>query len=296
MKTFAAALTLLALCALSVVGQGQTVDVNPQPQSAGPVDAHAGRAAPISDAATATCAVTFTSGVSDDFLKSCVTVNGNVAQFEAPLGHEHIRHGIVGEGYGVCDVNTNTEYFDYSLFGDSPNWGASTLGTQTATSVKIARTTIDGVWTLTQTFTQVAGTSPLVKLTMSLRNNTAIDRTVFLMRYADVEPDHLFTSSMGATSNSAFAFNQTVVGNVGLRGNFGLILQGAALPQQHSPDLGPQGFIEDNAFSDPPPPCTPYRNFVTGTPAESKGSLVVIYQLGVPARSAKAVTVTYKGL
>jgi hypothetical protein len=209
---------------------------------------------------------------------SCVTVNGNVAQFEAPLGHEHIRHGIVGEGCGVCDVNTNTEYFDYSLFGDSPNWGVPTLGNQTATSVKIARTTTDGVWTLTQTFTQVAGTSPLVKLTMSLRNNSAIDRTVFLMRYADVEPDHLFTSSMGATSNSAFAFDQTVVGNVGLRGNFGLILQGAALPQQHSPDLAAGVHRRQRLLR-----IRRRRARRTGTssPARrrSKGSLVVIYQL-----------------
>ena len=128
----------------------------------------------------------------------------------------------------MCDLSTNTEYFDYALFGDSPNWEAPALISQNATSVKIARTTSDGFWSLTQTFTQVAGTSPSVKVAMVITNNTTIDRTVFLMRYADVEPDHLFTSSMGATSNSAFAWDQTVSANIGLRGNFGLMLQGVA--------------------------------------------------------------------
>lgn len=98
-----------------------------------------------------------------------------------------------------------------------------------------------------------------MKVTMALKNNTTIDRTVFLIRYADVDPDHLFSSSMGATSNSAFAWDQTVFANVGLRGNFGLMLQGVALPQQHFPDLGPQGFIENNEFSDPPPPCKSFH-------------------------------------
>jgi hypothetical protein len=88
-----------------------------------------------------------------------------------------------------------------------------------------------------------------------------------------------------------------VSANIGLRGNFGLMLQGDALPQQHFPDLGPQAFIENNTFSDPPPPCNPYKNFVSGTPLpDGKASLVVIYELGVPPKSSKTVTVNYKGL
>ena len=273
----------LALLALGTIDPGETL----APQSRHPV---------ASDAATSTCAFTFTSGAGDSFLQSCVTVNGNVAQFETPAGHEHIRHGVVGEGYGVCDTNTNTEYFDYSFFGDSPNWRAPVTGTPTATSVKITRTTIDGLWTLTQTFAQVAGTSPFLKVTMTLTNNAAVDRTVFVTRFTDAEPDHLFTSSMGATSNSAFAWDQTVTPNIGLRANFGIMLQGLALPQQHAPDLGPQGFIEDNEFVDPPPPCHPYTNFISGTPFESKGSLALVYQLGIPARTSKTITVNYRGL
>jgi len=67
-----------------------------------------------------------------------------------PFNREHIAVGAAGEGYGVCDNTGAVAYFDYADYGDSGNWGAPTLVSQTATSVKIARTTSDGVWTLTQ--------------------------------------------------------------------------------------------------------------------------------------------------
>jgi hypothetical protein len=299
MKKSFLVLALLALGSLGIAGAPAAGRGNLEQQQSGaaPPDARAVRpAAVVTDAATGTCAFTFTSGTSDDFLKYCVTTNGNMVQFEAPLGHEHVKHGVPGEGYGVCDATTGTEYFDYSFFGDSPNWGEPTVVSQTAKVVKIARTTLDGIWTLTQTFTNTPGTSPFVKLDMTIKNNSTVDRLVFLMRYADVEPDHLFESSMGATSNSAFAWDQTIFANVGLRGNFGLMLQGLALPAPQAFDLGPQGFVEDNTFSDPPPPCNPYKNFIPGTQPSSKGSLVVIYQLGVPKKTAKAVTLNYRGM
>ena len=297
MNKFLLGLTLLALCSLSVAAASDTAGANQLRAAAERTESNAAQVMPITDAATATCAFTFTSGANDSFLKFCVTSNGNVVQMETPLGHEHIKHGVPGEGYGLCDTNTNTEYFDYSFFGDSPNWGVPTVVSQAPSNVRIARTTLDGIWTLIQTFTQVPGTSPSVRVTMAVRNNSTIDRTVFLMRYVDADPNHVFDSPMGATSNSAFAWDQTVLANIGLRGNFGLMLQGDALAQQHFPDLGPQAFIESNTFSDPPPPCNPYKNFVSGTPLpDGKAWLVVIYELGVPPKSSKTVTVNYKGL
>jgi hypothetical protein len=288
------ALTLLALCSLSFAGDSGTASVNSQQEGASAEKAPAVLA--VTPLETSACTYTFTTGAGESFLQFCVTVNGNVTQFEAPQGFEHIRHGVFGEGYGVCDLNSGTEYFDYADFGDSPDWNPSTLLRQTATSVKIARTTIDGIWTLTQTFTQVAGPPPFVKVDMSLKNNTAIDRTVYLVRWADVEPDHLFTASMGATSNSAFAWDQTNFFNAGFRSNFGLMLQGVALPQQLFPDVGPQGFIQTSVFQDPPPPCNPYAFFFSGTPPEFSGSLSMLYSLGVPHRASKAITVNYKGM
>ena len=297
MKKSLLAFIVLALCSLSVAADSDTANVNRKQPAAASAEKLAGRAALVSPLATATCSFTFTSGANDNFLQYCVTANGNVAQLETPQGHEHIAHGVVGEGYGICDVSSNTEYFDYSFFGDSPNWLAPAVVNQTATSVKIARTTADGIWTLTQTFTQMAGTSPFVKVDMALKNNTAIDRTIFLMRYADVEPDHLFSPNLGATSNSAFVWDQTTLANIGSRSNFGLLLQGLALPQQQFPDLGPQGFVEADTFVTAPAPCNPFLNFVPGAQSENAfGTIVMIYSLGVPKKKSKSVTVNYRGM
>jgi hypothetical protein len=153
-------------------------------------------------------------------VKCCVTANGNITQLETPQFHEHIAAGIFGEGYGICDATSGTEYFDYADFGDSANWGPPTLVTQSATLVKIVRTTADGAWTLTQNVTMVPGASPTVKIAMALKNNTTIDRIAFLMRYADVDANSSFINSLGATSNSAFGWDPTAFANIGLRGNF----------------------------------------------------------------------------
>src|SRR3954467_9758205 len=90
---------------------------------------------------TANCSFTFTSGNKSNFLKYCVTANGNVTLFETPLNHEHIAVGQDGEGYGICDVNSGIAYFDYAEFGDSGNWNNPTVLSQDAKSVTIARTT-----------------------------------------------------------------------------------------------------------------------------------------------------------
>ena len=51
---------------------------------------------------TTTCEYTFTSGGTgvDPYLQYCVTVNGNIVEFESPKGIESIREGIIGEGTG----------------------------------------------------------------------------------------------------------------------------------------------------------------------------------------------------
>jgi hypothetical protein len=42
------------------------------------------------------------------------------------------------------------------------------------------------------------------------------------MRFAGVEPDHSFSPNLGATSNSAFVWDQTTFANIPFRTNFGL--------------------------------------------------------------------------
>lgn len=116
----------------------------------------------VTPAASTDCAFTFTSGgtATVKYLQYCVTVNGNIVEFQSPLGAEHIRVGTVGDGYSLCDFGAGeVGYHDYAGFGDvdtGTGWAAPVTVSQTATMVKIARSTADGRWTLTQTFTQSA--------------------------------------------------------------------------------------------------------------------------------------------
>jgi hypothetical protein len=164
-------------------------------------------------AATSTCAYTFTSGGvgAKEYLQYCVTVNGNIVEFQSPSGIEHIRLGSFAEGYAVCDLNSNVGYHDYADDGDSDtgNWGAPVLQTLNATTVKIARNTTDGIWTLTQTFGQNA-TDASVRVTMALKNNTAVARSVWLTRFADIDGGGAFSNISDGTINSVFGYKASL--------------------------------------------------------------------------------------
>src|SRR6266700_3493931 len=199
MKKLVLAVTVLALSTLSVAQILPTKKVNTQQEVAAALaQENAAQAVPRSPLATMTCSFTFTSGANNTYLKYCVTVNGNITQLQTPLGHEHIAVGTFGEGYGVCDTTTGVAYDDYAGFGDSGNWGVPVTTQPNATTVKVVRSTSDGIWTLTQTITQVAATSS-VKVAMALKNNTAIARTAYLMRYADVDADGIFKNNLDGT-------------------------------------------------------------------------------------------------
>jgi hypothetical protein len=114
------------------------------------------------------------------------------------------------------------------------------------------------------------------------------------MRYADVDANSSFINSFGATSNGAFGWDPTAFANIGLRGNVGVNLLAEALPQQLSPDLGPQGFTQSGPAG--PSPCNPYAFMSTGLTPAADGSVVAIYELGVPKKGSKTVTVNYKGM
>ncbi len=137
--------------------------------------------------ATETCTYTFTSGSGETYLKFCVTVNGNIVEFQAPAGIEQIDQAGSYEGYGICDGSTSIGYYDYA-YADSGNWNAPTTVSHTATPVKIARTTSDGAWTLTQTITSMPGPNPYAKIAMALKNNSGETKSASLMRYAKSLP------------------------------------------------------------------------------------------------------------
>jgi hypothetical protein len=233
-------------------------------------------------APTAQCSFEFTSGTTDNFLKFCVTANGNITLFETPLGHEHIAVGKDGEGYAICDELTAVSYKDYAEFGASGNWSDPVLVSQSATAVKIARTTSDGVWTLTQTFSQDAAT-PSVKVTMALTNNSDLPRGALLLRYANVDADGVLTNNFDATLNSAMAWNSTASQNP-----FGVELRDAG----HTPFLH-GGFVRGVPAG--PDPC--HINQASPHPLTGKdGSIGEGYIFDVSPGKTQTVTVSYKGL
>jgi hypothetical protein len=247
---------------------------------------HAAQSTNHSPLSTSACAFTFISGANTSFLKYCVTANGNISQLETPAGKEHIAVGAFGEGYGFCDLSTTIRYFDYADFGDSGNWAPATVVSHGATSVKIARTTADGIWTLTQTVTEAPGASPAVRIGMTLKNNSNVLRGTFFMRYADVDAGGAFENDFDGTVKSAFAWNP-------INGNnpYGLLLQNAGT---FPADASPAGFTQTVASG--PDPCAFAANFAPATQIAIDGSIVYLYALNVFKGSSRTVTVSYRAL
>jgi len=242
-----------------------------------------------SPAATTDCSFTFTSGINNNTLEYCVTTNGNIAELQTPIGHPLVSVEDRSEGYAICDVSNNNSrvaYSDFADFGDTGNWNSPVIVSHSATSVKIARTTSDGIWTLTQTITQMAPTAS-VKILMALKNNTAVSREAFLVRWADVDADDFLDNNFDGTFSSAFGWNSISSESAG---PVGLLLQNLGTLQ----GIGSEAFGQ-NTFL-PPNPCNPGLNFVTAPLLDTDGSLVLLYDITVPKNSSKSVTMTYKGL
>lgn len=286
MKKIMLAVTTLALCSASFAGTPEASKVASQPEAAAAASqTSAAQAASPSPFATSNCTYTFSSGTNNTSLQFCVTVNGNIAQLATPLAREHIAVGTIGEGYAICDVNAGVGYNDYADFGDSGNWGPPTLVNQTATAVKIVRSTSDGIWTLTQTITQVAATQS-VKVVMALKNNTAIARPVFLVRYADVDVSGTTSNNFDATDNSAFGWNSAGSSTP----PFGLMVQNVG----NTVGLTWIPFVQNTGAG--PLPCVPGAHLVFGPITATDGSVVMYYEGTVPKNGMRTVTMNYKGM
>ena len=214
--------------------------------------------------ATSTCNWTFTSPATaaNKFLEFCVTVNGNIVEFQSPSGIEHIRVGAVSEGYGICDGTTSAvPYYDYADSGDSGNWQSPVTLAVTATSVKIARTTTDGTWTLTQTIS-INKPAASANVTMALKNNSAVARLATLVRFADVDAGGVAHNNLDGTLDSAWGYDPT-----GSSPPYaGLLLQ------VNGPNtFNHQAWAINTATG--PNPCTPNANFV-GTLTNVDGGIV----------------------
>jgi hypothetical protein len=119
-------------------------------------------AGPISKRIAPVC---FISGANKKYLSYCVTASGTILNLTTPLDHPQLFNS---EGYGICNESPVASYWDYQVEGQSANWNEPILLSHTATSMKIARTIADGIWTLTQTILQDKNT-PAVKVVMALK-------------------------------------------------------------------------------------------------------------------------------
>ena len=287
MKKALFAITVVALFSPIFASDLKATKVDPRSEAAAiTAQKAAAEAASRSLTATSTCSYNFTSGTNNTFLKYCVTVNGNIPQLMTPFNREHIAVGSAGEGYGVCDNTGAVAYFDYADYGDSGNWGAPTLVSQTATSVKITRSTGDGVWTLTQTITQVASTQS-VRVIMALKNNTAVPRSFFLMRFADVDVSGTASNNFDATANSAFGWNSAFSSTP----DYGLMVQNVGNPIGLANTIP---FVQKVAF--PPNPCLPGAQIAFGPLTATDGSMLMYYEGTVPQKGSRTVTMNYKGM
>ncbi|HKV80391.1 MAG TPA: hypothetical protein VJP02_19740 [Candidatus Sulfotelmatobacter sp.] len=242
--------------------------------------------------ATATCTYFFTvPGKLNSFLSFCVTVNGNIVSLQSPSGFDSIAQGGAGEGYGVCDISTGVSYFDWA-YTDSGTWGAPVLLSSTATAVKIARTTTDGLWTLTQTISKQAGAQPFAKITMALKNNTGITKDAYLVRYADVDPsnapftDTSFLESFDSSQYSAWGYGA-------LNNSVGAASLGLMLEEIGQPNV-PYGFegIAQNTSAGPNP-CNPGGNYA-GYQASVDGSVELLWILELGAEKTGTVNAKYE--
>jgi hypothetical protein len=271
-----AVLAVSSLTFAQIPGRAPRADANDQAVEV------AAQKALVGDAidATSVCAHTFTApgSATKFFLKYCTTVNGNIAQFESPSGVEHIRVGAFGEGYGICDATGGGRYFDYADFGDSGNWLAPVQLSLNATTVKIARTTSDGLWTLTQTI-QMNANEAYAKVTMALKNNTGINRSVNLYRWADVDASGAVSNIMDGTADSAWGYNVSLG-------------RGLKVRRQVNNPFSHNGWARNTA-SGPADPCNLDPNYV-GSLSGVDGSIVLYHGITVPKLASKSVVLSYQ--
>src|ERR1700693_1451514 len=229
------------------------------------------------------CAYTFTSGSAQTYMKYCVTVNGNIVQFQSPLGVEDIKSATSSEGYGLCTDGGSNSYWDWAGAG-AKNWGPATLLTQTATEVKIARTTTDRIWTLTQTIMQVSG-GPYAKIEMQLKNDTDVSQEGgFFMRWADVNADNSTINNLDATTISAWGYRPFMAVSSYLP--YGLLLQNFGVNTNES-----AGYALDT--NQPPEVCEPGLTS-TGTLTATDGSIMMLYVFPpVPKNQTATFNVKY---
>lgn len=241
-----------------------------------------GRAAEAPE--TTTCAFTFNTGAGLNATQYCVTANGNITQFSAPAGLDHIAGGVwPSEGYSLCDFTpaTPVAYYDYAT-NDSGNWGSSTVLSSSASAVKFVRTTSDGIWQITQTITKGAASAKSpgsAKIAMIVKNLSGIARTAYVYRYADIDANNDYTTDdfmsgfRQLSGQDAFWYGLSMTSNT-------------------------DAFIVDTLILDSngvgPDPCNPLATYVPSATFHGDGGGVLWFAATFPKAGSKTFNMTYK--
>lgn len=255
---------LIAFALLAVAAYGQSLNQT---------------AAAAATETTTTCFATFSTGAGPTLFKWCVTQNGNVVSLESPAGMEHIYMGSITEGYGVCDLITKVEYYDYAQIGAvgfgpptivQPN-GANTL------PLTITRWTEDGFWTLAQSFAYIPA-ERIVRVTMRLENNSGIVKRAYLARFVDFDANSAnggdFNNWFDATRDTISAWNG---------GKYGAQLHTVNPEIEHY-----TGVFFFNMF------LHPCEKPVSTVPTLSDFAGYITHELTVSPHRSKAITVEYR--
>lgn len=236
-------------------------------------------------AATRTCTYNFQSGTGNSFLHFCVSVNGNISVITTPDGDAQL--ASAGEGYGVCATTSPTRYEDYGT-SDTGNWHAPILLSKTTSSVKIARTTSDGHWTLTQTISRNTKAESIT-VVMALSNNQPISDGAFLVRFADPDPEGQTDVFYSSSINGVFA-TEDVLRTDDLTAFLpGLQLQNVGTPQF----AFWQAYVQTGHTG--PNACAFSANAIVPPISQHANSIEFVYVDNVPAGGTKTATVTYRG-
>jgi len=224
-----------------------------------------------------------------NYLNYCLTTTGTIAVLGTADVHNNTHAMLaLGEGYGICTESPATAYWDYGTDGNSGNWKAPVLISQTKTAVEISRTTSDDVWTLTQTITLDLKT-PAAKISMTLKNNTSVRLVAYLVRYGNYDPDdsaNLKIGNVDATAQSAFGWKSTT----GAIDGAGLALQNVDKPLFSYFN----GFAQNTPHG--PNPCAFAFNSPGGPLLGIDGSLVLAYVDGFQPGESRSATMMYRGM
>lgn len=206
----------------------------------------------------------------------CLSNNGNIVHMETPFGFNHLVPGQLTEGYGICDVDSKTAYYDFADGGSTSNWLPPQVGT--SYPLVIERTTSDGLWVLTQTFSASnADSSIKIKMELANHNLQGTSRKANLVRFANINVNGSTTNLFEVTPSSVVA--ASIVG-----GSPGIQIREAGKTANT-----PIGLTK----TDIPDPCNPTANskapFFTSDGAEE-----LMYVLDVPNGGHKTTTVLYR--